>query len=58
MDCESTSCPVGGEKREKIASVGPRGFKSMKEYETRPEEDKEQIRELSRKRGKTNQYHS
>lgn len=28
----------------------------MNEYETLPEEDKEQIRELSRKRGKTNQY--
>jgi hypothetical protein len=49
---------VGWEKREKIASVGPGGFKSMKEYETLPEGDKEQIRELSRKRGKTNQYRS
>jgi len=49
---------VGGEKREKIASVGPRGFKFMNEYKRLPEEDKEQIRELSRKRGKTNQYRS
>jgi hypothetical protein len=23
VDCESTSCPVGGEKREKVSSVGP-----------------------------------
>ena len=30
----------------------------MKEYETLPEEDKKQIRELNRKRGKTNQYRS
>jgi len=36
----------------------PGGFKSMKEYETLPEEDKKQIRELNRKRGKTNQYRS
>ena len=28
----------------------------MNEYETLPEEYKEQIRELSRKSGKTNQY--
>jgi hypothetical protein len=58
VDCESTSCPVGGEKREKVSSVGPRGYKSMNGYETLPEEDKEQIRELSWKRGKTNQYRS
>ena len=37
---------------------GPGGFKSMKEYETLPEEGKEQLRELSRKRGKTNQHRS
>jgi hypothetical protein len=58
VDCESTSCPVGGEKREKVSSVGPGGFKSMNEYEPLPEEDKKQIRELNRKRGKTNQYRS
>jgi len=57
VDCESTSCPVGGEKREGFFGR-PGGFKSMKEYETLPEEDKEQLRELSRKRGKTNQYRS
>lgn len=30
----------------------------MKEYETLPEEEKEQLGELRRKRGKTNQYRS
>jgi hypothetical protein len=55
VDCESTSCPVGGEKREGFFGR-PGGFKSMKEYETLLEEDKGQLRELSRTRGKTNQY--
>jgi hypothetical protein len=48
--------PCGrGEEREGFFGRSG-GFKSMKEYETLPEEDKEQLRELSRKRGKTNQY--
>ena len=46
-----------GEEREGFFGR-PGGFRSMKEYETLPEEDKEQLRELSRKRGKSNQYRS
>ena len=46
-----------GEEREDCFG-SPGGFKSVKEYEILPEEDKEQLRELSRKRGKTNQYRS
>ncbi len=48
-----------GRGEERVDCFGrPGGFKSMNEYETLPEEDREQIRELSRKRGKTNQYRS
>jgi hypothetical protein len=48
--------PCGRGEESEGFFVRPRGFKSMNEYETLPEEDKEQISELSRKRGKTNQY--